>query len=523
MSVFILFVLLSECALGQDVGSSVEVDTLDGVVRGYTEGNINYFRGIPYAAVDENNPFADARPYPHFDQPYAATDDSVICPQYSNGIKGSIQCLRVNVYTPQNALPGQDLPTMVFLHGGGFYEGSGSLKDWAPNFLVKHNVILVTVNYRLGPYGNLCIPNTKYNNQGLKDQVLALKWVKRNIGKFGGDVNNIVLFGHSAGSVSADIHLLYNRENLFNKVILQSGQAVSPLITDATPYETYAKDIGMSDENIDIDRFIEKLASINVNTFINNTKHYIFRPCIDGDFITSVPPTKNMQNIQIIVGDTDKETLFFYRDVKSFQSFDLSTDLRQAFTDSVVNVKNIDEIKERYGLKQENEDMLKDLTIDFGSDLFFNFPTVRSIRYYLQNNATVYRYVFKYDGDRNFVKRRDHLTWPGATHGDELGYLFDIMSSNKITDLHVVDWICLLWTNFAKFGNPTPAPWSPELPVTWPPTTTATDRYLQIDRDLIILDGPYSARMAFWDSFYGQHGQAARGIRLGEQWRTGSV
>ncbi|CAH1642590.1 unnamed protein product [Spodoptera littoralis] len=409
---------------------------------------------------------------------------------------------------------------MVFLHGGGFYEGSGSRKDWTPDFLVKRNIILVTVNYRLGPYGNLCIPNTKYNNQGLKDQVLALKWVKRNIGKFAGDANNVVLFGHSAGSMSADIHLLYNNEDLFNKVILQSGQAATTLINDGTPYKTYAKDIGMSDENIDVDRFIKKVSSINVDTYINNTKHYTFRPCIDGNFITSVPPRKNKQNIKIMLGATDKEMLFFYRDVTSFESFDFITELDRAFTESVVNEKNIDVIKENYDLKQTNEDKLKDLTIDFGSDLSFNYPTERSIRYYLQNNATVYRYVFKYDGDRNFVKKREHITWPGATHGDELGYLFDIMSSNKITDLHVVDWICLMWTNFAKYGNPTPLPTSHELPITWPPLTATTDSYLQIDKQLSIVNAPYKARMTFWDSFYQQHGRYAKGISLAEQWWT---
>ncbi|KAF9411539.1 hypothetical protein HW555_009687 [Spodoptera exigua] len=515
MLIFILFISFCECAFGH--GVQVEVNTLDGVVQGYNEANISMFRGIPYAEVDENNPFADAHPYPHFDKPFVAIDDSTICPQYVNGIKGSIQCLRVNVYTPQDAHPGLALPVMVFLHGGAFYEGSGSLTDWAPNFLIKHNVILVTVNYRLGPYGNLCVPNTQYNNQGLKDQVLALKWVKRNIQSFGGDSDNVILFGHSAGSISADIHLLYNNDSLFNKVILQSGQAVTPLINDATPYKKYATDIGMTDENIDVDSLIQKLSSISVETLINNTKNYTFRPCIDGNFITSVPPKKNLQNVKIIVGATDKEMLFFYRDVTSFENFDFSSELDRPFDYSMLNPNVIDDIKEKYNLKL-NKDELKDSTIDFGSDLAFNYPTERSIRYYLQNNATVYRYVFKYDGDRNFVKKREHITWPGATHGDELGYIFDIMSSNKITDLHVIDWIGLLWTNFAKHGNPTPPPPSKELPVTWPPISTLSEPYLQIGKELTILNEPLKTRMAFWDSLYKQHGKYAKGINLGEKW-----
>lgn len=98
------------------------------------------------------------------------------------------------------------LKVIFYIHGGGFTEGDGSNKYYGPDFIMEHNVVLVTVNYRLGPFGFASFNRHGYTgNMGFKDQHLALKWVKRNIIYFGGDPNAITIMGQSAGTFAAMI------------------------------------------------------------------------------------------------------------------------------------------------------------------------------------------------------------------------------------------------------------------------------------------------------------------------------
>lgn len=118
----------------------------------------------------------------------------------------SEDCLFVNVYTPAKAKAGSKLPVMVWIHGGGFIAGAGSEPRYSDSPLVDRGVVLVTLNYRLGVFGflatdQLALENGGYaGNYGLMDMVAALKWVRANIGPFGGDAKNVTIFGESAGS-----------------------------------------------------------------------------------------------------------------------------------------------------------------------------------------------------------------------------------------------------------------------------------------------------------------------------------
>lgn len=118
---------------------------------------------------------------------------------------------------------------MTYIHGGGYFFGGSS--GFGPDFLINENVILVTINYRLGPLGFLSLGTPEYSgNMGMKDQVIALEWVKNNIEQFGGDKQRITIFGESAGGSSVHFHVLRsNQENvLFQRAIIQSGSAQSP-------------------------------------------------------------------------------------------------------------------------------------------------------------------------------------------------------------------------------------------------------------------------------------------------------
>lgn len=148
--------------------------------------------------------------------------------------KGDEDCLFVNVFTTR--MPKEEesseqtkLPVMVWLHGGGFSFGSGNSFLYGPDYLVAEDIVLVTLNYRLGPLGFLTAGPDAPGNQGLKDQVLALKWVRDNIAAFGGDPNQVTIFGESAGASSVQLLLLSPlAKGLFHRAISQSGSALNP-------------------------------------------------------------------------------------------------------------------------------------------------------------------------------------------------------------------------------------------------------------------------------------------------------
>lgn len=120
---------------------------------------------------------------------------------------------------------------MVWLHGGGFKTGSSSDSMYGPDFLLRRDVVLVTINYRLGAFGFLSLdaPDSGVpGNAGLKDQTLALRWVRKNIGEFGGDASNVTVFGNSAGGCSVHLHMLSEHSaGAFDKAIAQSGTALA--------------------------------------------------------------------------------------------------------------------------------------------------------------------------------------------------------------------------------------------------------------------------------------------------------
>lgn len=145
------------------------------------------------------------------------TDDKLI---------GDEDCLFLNIYTPSNISVSQKLPVIIHIHGGAFVFGQGS--DWGPKFITTRPMILVNLNYRLGPLGFLSSSDDLIpGNMGLKDQATALKWVQENIQLFGGDPNRVTITGFSAGGAS--VHLHYMSEwstNLFQNGISHSGSAL---------------------------------------------------------------------------------------------------------------------------------------------------------------------------------------------------------------------------------------------------------------------------------------------------------
>ncbi len=216
--------------------NDVHVQAPAGNFMGEGGGSIDKFLGIPYAQA----PVGHLRWKPPVTKAHVGNYDASYkrpnCPQ-GPGMTGvfitSEDCLFINIYRPKNITT--PVPVMVFLHGGAFDIGSGSEIQYDGQRLAERGVMVITVNYRLGILGHLALPELTAEglanegvehsgNYALLDQVKALEWVQTNISSFGGDKNNVTLFGESAGAMSTCYHLgsLLSKD-LFHKAILQSG------------------------------------------------------------------------------------------------------------------------------------------------------------------------------------------------------------------------------------------------------------------------------------------------------------
>ena len=185
---------------------------------------------------------------------------------------GREDCLSLNVYSP-DLQPDSPLPVMVFIHGGGFVSGTGDSTFAGPSFLMDQDVVLVSVNYRLGILGFLSLETEEApGNLGLWDQRMALLWVKKNIKNFGGDPSRVTLFGNSAGSMSINYHLVSpHSRGLFSKAILQSGTVLSPYLNMGRNPGHYAERLASSlgCEDQDKDSVLRCLQSVPVKQLQN--------------------------------------------------------------------------------------------------------------------------------------------------------------------------------------------------------------------------------------------------------------
>ncbi|CAH0695312.1 unnamed protein product [Spodoptera exigua] len=499
---------------------------------GASDGDYSMFMGIPYATVDKSNPFGPSTPHPAFDHIFEAYDDSAICPQieeFNNTVVGTLDCLHVNIYAPNSANSRNRLPVAVWIYGGGFSIGFSGRYLYGPSYIVKQDIILVTLNYRLGPYGFMSLNTADMpGNQGLKDQRLALKWIKENIEAFGGDSDKITIFGESAGGASVDLQFLYNQEKLFDKVIMQSGTAICPWVViepDTSAPLKLSEHLGFKTTNAE--EALAFLATVDTSLLIAATSELglMFRPSVekgfdsDDKFIYDYPinvKKTNLRNVPILIGYNSDERLTTYETLSSadFAKLDLFKDHLNYFDLDDENLVEMEALLRHFYIGDEEiSEYVKNELIKFDSDFWFNHPVQRTIQKYLDSGARhIYKYVFSYDGKRNFVKDRLNVTAAGAAHADEIGYFFDIsyMAPPSWEDQIIIDRVTTLWANFVKFGNPTPV--STELlPVQWPPVTKESLNYLNINLDLKVEKRHYKSRMAFWDLFYKLNGNAQIG------------
>jgi len=496
----------------------IEQGVLKGVQNKTLLSNKPYisFLGIPYAKPPVNDlRFKAPVKHPGWSGVLEAISERDRCMQYTfmtNDIIGSEDCLYLNVLVPQNGL-NEKLAVMIFIHGGAFNYGCGSVNEHSPDYLLDENVIVVMLNYRLNALGflNLDIDECP-GNMGLKDQLLAIKWIKENIAAFGGDANNITIFGESAGSASVHYHTISPQTTgLFQKAIMQSGCAFNPWALNENHRVSafkLANNLGcLSNDPNEIVKYLRNVSAIDLvketkfkddNDFLD----YKFIPSIESDVVsnrflpvhpetlaTIAPP------VPVIIGLNNMEgiiALSEYR-INKFSDIQITDEISKLFKNRC-STKVISKIKDFY-FNQCNIDCeitkLENIC-HLHSDVYFVKDFYRGFDHFLKQNVTpVYIYEFKFDGELNIIKNRIFATRPvlrhalkGACHADEIYYLFRDNLSRVIPkpnspELEMCKAMGKMWSNFAKTGDPN----SLDLSYKWNYASARDPKYLSIDGD----------------------------------------
>ncbi|XP_017856618.1 PREDICTED: esterase S-like [Drosophila arizonae] len=237
-------VLLSACSLSAS-SDPLLIELMNGELRGHDNGLYYSYESIPYAQPPINDlRLEDPLPFTErWTETFDATTPATECLQWSQWIQqpdkltGSEDCLTVSIFKPKNATR-QSFPVVASIFGGAWTFGS-SLDDGVEHFMDSGNVIVVKINYRVGPLGFLSTgDNVLPGNYGLKDQRLAIQWIKQNIDRFGGDPENIILLGYGAGGAAVHLQLMHKDMETFVKgAISISGAATSPFALQSSGRE----------------------------------------------------------------------------------------------------------------------------------------------------------------------------------------------------------------------------------------------------------------------------------------------
>lgn len=483
-----------------EIVESYETVTIsDGIIKGLAADGVISYKGIPYALP----PVGDLRwKVPAKSEPWEGTleakDYSKACPQSVPIAAGYIppwdeDCLYLNVFRPYDPKL-NDLPVMVFIHGGGYVNGAASLATYEGEWLASQGIVLVTINYRLGQFGFLNVPGTTITgNFGTLDQIAALEWVKENISAFGGNAENVTIFGESAGGLSVGT-MIALRPDLFKRAVIESatitwGDAMKK--EDADDQGTrYIEEAGCIDAE-DVEKCLKDLTAEEVlgileSGIIDNTTE-AYGPHVDGELFIDVPYK------MAIAGDGKKIPLIIGTNSDEGTAFTIAY---QDYIKTEDQYENL--IKQQFGLiatqvlteypASAYESPWHAYT-DIFADLYFNCSSILMTRDFSKYNKNIRYYRF------SKVPDYGASTGLGCFHGAELGYLFNTWAENyKKTELgyqETVDNISGLWLKFAADG--TLDDW---------PVYDSDEKYLNISDTLAEETQLEKKNCDFWSTWY---------------------
>nr|XP_003704957.1 PREDICTED: venom carboxylesterase-6-like [Megachile rotundata]XP_012144469.1 PREDICTED: venom carboxylesterase-6-like [Megachile rotundata] len=529
--------------------------TLSGTIMKSRNGReFAAFRGIPFALPPLGElRFQPPKPAAAWNGVRPAKEDANICVQrniyvYQEEIVGDEDCLYLNVYTPKLSNNRNNskvtYPVMVWIHGCGWVCGAGHSGIYHPKFLLDHDVVLVTMNYRLGPLGFLSTEDLVCpGNNGLKDQVQSIQWVHENIAAFGGDPNRVTLFGESAGGTSVHFHMISNlTKGLFHRAISQSGASHCSW-TLAKPGTAQKKAVKVAEllgcPSTDSKQLIACLRTKNAVDLIATDRAFQvfsyspmipFKPVIEPDhpgaFLTEDPiiSTQNgrLDDIPWMTGFTSQEGALKAPGLYGRNNGELIKRLNDDFlniapvtllyedTCPKSHLRSMSsEIRKFYFGDEPIDNATKFQVIDMYSDAWFTYGIRTAVLEYLEKQSSpVYYYFLEYRGSTSHsVIFGDPYNDYGVSHADDLLYLFPLGEMVHQTppteeDYKIIDLITTAWYNFANTGNPTPKV-SKEVPVKWKPVRTKSLEHLRIGKDNIEMSVEEKEfllpkRMSFW-------------------------
>jgi len=481
MKLISLFALLPGMLQGQQV-RHVQLKTADGVLEGVVsgDGKVRTFKGVPYAAPPVGAlrwkapqpvvPWSGVRKA--VDYPPRAMQGRIYDDMVFHDSGPSEDCLYLNLWMPANPPPGK-LPVMVWIHGGGFVAGASSEPRQDAGNLSKKGVLVVSMNYRLGVFGFLAHPGLAEEsgrhasgNYGLLDQLAALQWVKRNIAAFGGDPDNVTLFGESAGSLSVCALMASPlAQGLFQRAIGESGAifgSTLPLKARADAEAEGLKFAQTAFGGASIEALRARPAQEILGAALKMPQES-FSPDVDGYLLPddglSTYAGGRQSKIPLLAG--------WNLDEGSFDSF---------FDGAAPTVANFEaRAVARFGARAKaflalypaaTDSEAKRAAQDLEGDKFMGYPTWKWLELHLGTGG---RPVYRYEFDQPLPLPRDAAPGaePRANHSGEIEFVFRTLYTENLPwrpeDHELSELMSTYWTNFAKTGNPN----GPGLPV-WP-------------------------------------------------------
>ncbi|CAH1789899.1 unnamed protein product, partial [Owenia fusiformis] len=464
----------------------------------------------------------------------------------------SEDCLFLNIYAPGDAAEGvTSYPVMFWIHGGG-YTGSGSVQ-YPGHFLAAEGVIVIIIQYRLAQLGFLTTEDENApGNCGAMDQVMSLQFVHDNIAKFGGDPGKVTLFGQSAGGSSSGLMTLSPlTEGLFHQVIAESGTDMAPwaiVDPDEHPRNYAVQLVEALNRELDYEcptdnntAMVECLRTVEpyemliggileVEETLGFITH-IWGPRVDGKFLLDRPITLREQGkfhkVPVMTGQTTEDgSMFALIGVPATSDGGLNRTLWYEVINKLIKqlsppgadyeaatraidfeYSNWPHIDDELANRDRIVDMFTDCGFAIGNDLF--------ARSHSEYNAT-YQYLLGYRSAN--ATEEDLPAWMGVPHNGELPYVlgwpyiginpmvkYHLAGMQQVLDFnefdnHMTDIIIKMWTNFAKYGNPTPEPVNN---FTWPQFDTTDYNYMSIDRmgDFEVKKEYNPHRTAFWTQY----------------------
>ena len=525
----------------------VEVETAYGRLRGLKLDGLETFKGIPYGgSVSGANRFKEAgrlQPWTGVRDALKAGAPSLQSPlrPYFGISEGNPaeDCLFLNVWTP--AADGRKRPVMFYSHGGGFTSGSGSAPyQDGGNLARTWDVVVVATNHRLGLMGFLYLGDlggeeyATSGNQGLLDICAGLKWVRENIAAFGGDPNNVMIFGESGGGAKTScLYAMPKAAPYFNKASIESGPGIRMSPRDIATATTLMvlKKLGLekNDWRKLLDVPGDKLLDVQVELgrqpggplTMSGGRRGIggggrpggFGPVVDGTILPHHPFDPEAPAISkdkpLIVGYNRDETIFFFMESHNTDVFNLTEASLKDRLQTEFGA-HADEVFNTYR-KSRPDASPTDLYIAISTARMIGFGSITiAERKFAQHGAPVYAYIFTYESQR-IVPGTHHIV--GAAHAMEIAYKFDLIQpaenahgDNQPTatrtmmdtgpaSVKTAENMSQMWSTFARTGKPG-AKGQPE----WPAYDTTKRSTMLINAECKVADDPFALERNLWEN-----------------------